>query len=349
VSFVELDAYLIDCIKTKKIPGCVCWIGDSNQAFFLKAYGFAQTIEQTIPMQKDTIFDLASLTKPLATALAIMKLVECGYINLKDRVEEYLAEFRDTKNGSCTVGSLLAHTAGLPAWFPLYILPAKDRTKYLANTNNNSSGVEYSCLGYIILGMIVEWLAGCSLASFCATNIFKKAELSSTCFNPKDKSKIAATERGNEHEKEKAALYGDIKPVKWRDYLIKGEVHDGNSFYVYNGISGNAGLFSNVFDLAKLIQFYCQGKILSMETVKIMVQNHTGEREKRGLGWIIDPFPAVLSRHSFYHTGFTGTMCCIDPAKDLIIILLANAVHPEVRLGIMDPIRAQVVRLATLT
>ncbi len=331
-------------LKKRLIPGAVLWVGNTKNTYFFESYGFKQLSPQKEIMNRDTVFDLASLTKPICTAMSVMLLIEEKEIRLNDCVEKYLFQFKNKPNGKKTIKELLTHNSGLPAWFPLYLLRPDKRIDYLATANTYKKGVIYSCLGYIILGMIVERISNQGLDRFCRERIFKKLELKKTMFNPTKKIKnIAPTEMGNEHEKQKARQYGDISVVKWRVHLIKGEVHDGNCFYGFNGVSGNAGLFSNAEELAKIMRAYLNGEIVKPETMKLMIKDWTGGKEKRGFGWWIDPYPGILSPLAFGHTGFTGTMVMADPKKNLIVILLSNSVHPEVHLGRMPKIRKRVV------
>lgn len=343
-----LANYLTNCVK-EKIPGCVCWVSNNKKVFFFESFGYRQLIPEKIAMHKNTIFDLASITKPLCTAVSVMLLFEEKEIKLTDRIEKYLREFKNKPNGKKTIKELLTHTSGLPAWFPLYLLAKKKRTEYLSTANINKKAMLYSCLGYIILGEIIEKITKLKLEQYCKQKIFKKLEFKNTMFEPVKNiiTNIAATELGNEHEKIKASEYGDISKVKWRNYLIKGEVHDGNCFYGYNGVSGNAGLFSNADDLAQIMRFYLAGDIVKMSSIKMMIKDYTGGPEQRGLGWWINSYPGILSPHAFGHTGFTGTMLMVDPELKLIIILLANSVHPKVRLGIMPRIRKRVIEIIT--
>ncbi len=343
---LRLNRYLKSCITKGKIPGAVLWVGDDRRIYYFEALGNAQVIPRQIKVNKDTIFDLASITKPLCTAMAVMLLFEDKEIKLNDPVEKFLLEFKNTQTGKKTIKQLLTHTSELPAWYPLYILPDEKRIDYLRNAGTKDNRVVYSCLGYILLSMMIERITHLNLADYCTKNIFKKLELKNTFFNPPTEIKnIASTEMGNEHEKAKAKEFGDISKVRWRDYLIKGEVHDGNCFYAFNGISGNAGLFSNADDLSRILRTYLQGEIVRPSTLKMMIKDWTGGDEKRGLGWWVNPYPGVLSGSAFGHTGFTGTMVMVEPKKNLIIILLANSVHPAVRLGIIPLIRKKVIQI----
>jgi CubicO group peptidase (beta-lactamase class C family) len=346
----DLDTFLGKCVEDKKIPGCVCWVGNGQDTLFFEQYGHAQIVPHVNEMKKDTVFDLASLTKPIATAFSIMLLQERGLLQLDNRMSDELPILKESASAHTTVKQLLTHTSGLPAWHPTYLIPEEKRLEHTANLNTGDEKVVYSCLGYVILGKIIEQITHTSLARFFRDNIAQKLGLRTMRFGPvAPRDSVAPTETGNTHEKEMARQYGDVSRIKWRQNLIRGEVHDGNAFYGFKNVAGNAGLFSNAADLAKLTQAYLSGGIINKKTLSVMTRDHTGGAEKRGLGWRMDPYPGLLSPGSFGHTGFTGTMLVVDPQYDLIIILLANAVHPKVKLGLMNPIRRETVRLITET
>lgn len=346
MSLKELDNYLADCTTRKKIPGCVCWAGNQHETFFLEKYGNAQITPQNVLMKKNTVFDLASLTKPIATALSIMILQERGLLKIGDRLGDTLPVFKNTGCDNTTIKQLLTHTSGLPAWYPTYLIPENERLQRLASLATGKQEVVYSCLGYILLGKVIEHVSGITLDRFLRQNITKKVGLNTLRFGPvSDTTEVAPTEQGNAHEQKIAKQYGDISGIKWRRHLLQGEVHDGNAFYGFQGVAGNAGLFSNIEDLVRFTRAYLAGEIIDSDTLALMTKNHTSGEEKRSLGWCFDPYPGVLSPTAFGHTGFTGTMLVIDPQRNLIIILLANAVHPRVKLGLMNPIREDVVRI----
>jgi CubicO group peptidase (beta-lactamase class C family) len=222
----------------------------------------------------------------------------------------------------------------------------RERLQGIANLNTGENKVVYSCLGYILLGEVIEHIAKTSLADFFQQNIADKYHLKTMSFGPiRATDSVAATEMGNLHERDMASRYGDISGIRWRQDMIHGEVHDGNAYYGFDDVAGNAGLFANAGDVARFMQAYLAGDIVSRNTVSAMTEDLTGGEEKRGLGWKIDMYPGLLSPASFGHTGFTGTLLVADPQRDLIIILLANAVHPRVKLNLMAPIRREAIRL----
>jgi CubicO group peptidase (beta-lactamase class C family) len=346
--FNELDNYLKGLVSRNKIPGFVCWVGNLSTSFFLSAHGHARITPRETPMTGETVFDLASLTKPLATALSIMILHERELLNIDDALQNILPWFKGTPYAEKTVRQLLTHTSGLPAWHPTYLLPEKEGIAHLAMLRTPGKEPVYSCLGYIVLGRIVEQVSGMSLDIFLQQNITRDMELQTLGFGPViDKKTVAATEAGNNHERKMASRYGDACGVKWREYVIQGEVHDGNAYYGFGGVAGNAGLFSNLSDLITLTRAYLNAEVLNNGTLSMMTRECVGSTEKRNLGWRVDPFPGSLSPESFGHTGFTGTMLVIDPHTNLIIILLTNAIHPTVKVGIMQPIRRHVVKIVS--
>jgi CubicO group peptidase (beta-lactamase class C family) len=344
MSISKLDRFLKTCVTSGDIAGIVCWVGDLREERFCNAYGFRQVTPSRLPITTHTLFDTASLTKPIATALAFMTLQEAGMITMQDTVVGYLGRIRDATGTGTTLMQLLTHTSGLPAWYPVYTLPRHDRLAFLTD-RRTATHVVYSCLGYILLGVILEKITGCPLDTYCRDRLYAPLGLPDTLFTPSARENIAATELGNEHEKEMASRHADISGVPWRTHLLCGEVHDGNAYYAYDGVAGNAGLFSTALDLATLMRAYLRGEIVSPESVSYMTTDHTGGDEKRGVGWVIDAFPEYLSHNTFSHTGFTGTMLACDPDRSLIIVLLTNAVHPHVRRDLMAPVRKRVIQL----
>lgn len=342
--FVKLDRYC-SRIVPEQTPGIVCLIGAKRRTYFLQRYGFAQRDPYRVRINTNTVFDLASITKPFATAIAAMICIEQGRFRLHDPVMRFLSAFKDTPNGGITIAQLLTHTSGLPAWFPLYIMPEHSRMHYLAHARTPAKGVTYSCLGFILLGTIIEHVTGQDLAAFCRMHIYYPLGLHGMCFNPRTKRNCAATEKGDHYERKMTAEYCDPAVHRWRDRVIRGDVHDGNCYYAYNGSAGNAGLFGTAEACGRFLQLYCQGKIVSRRNVALMTRDHTGGAEKRGFGWWMDPYPGILSARAFAHTGFTGTMVCVDPENDIMIVFLTNAIHPRVRQEVKRRIRRNVVQI----
>ena len=306
-------------------PGAVVCIYRDGKLLFLEAYGHRMITPQRLPMRAETLFDLASLTKPVATATAVMILREQGRICLDDDVAAYLPEFA---RSGVSVFHLLTHTSGLPAWRPLY-LESGGRTeiaKYLGELPleyEPGSKVIYSCLGYIVLGEMVRKLAGMGLGRFAHEWIFKPLGMKDTFFNPPEERRMecAATEDSNSFERRMT----NYRNYNWREGVVIGEVHDENAHFL-GSVAGNAGLFSTASDLAKFCHMLINGgeNILSPESVRMMAVAHTRElNESRSIGWVI------LPEGTLHHTGFTGTAIWVNPEHCSAGILLTNRVHPD--------------------
>jgi CubicO group peptidase (beta-lactamase class C family) len=330
---LDIKQLILDSIDKGAFPGAVACIYSEGQPLFLEAYGNRMIVPERLPMRKDTLFDLASLTKPVATATAIMILKEKGLVDLEREVSAYLPEF---SRPGITVFHLLTHTSGLPAWVALY-LKLKDRAevvKYLAEMPleyETGSRVVYSCLSYIVLEEMLRKVTGIGLDVFTQDHIFKPLGMKDTFYNPPadHRDECAATEDSSSSEKRMT----NYSRYNWREGVVVGEVHDENAHFL-GGVTGNAGLFSTASDLARFCKMLIKGgeNILSSESVKMMAKLHTsGLDGSRGIGWIILPDDVL------YHTGFTGTAIWIDRKNRSAAILLTNRVHPDAtKEGIME-------------
>ncbi|HDI75436.1 MAG: hypothetical protein DRJ52_05645 [Thermoprotei archaeon] len=311
-------------------PGAVIAIGCSRGLGYCSAYGYSLIIGEKLPMKENTIFDLASLTKPVATATSIMILVEKGKIYLDEGVQDILPSFKGLAKEKVTLKHLLTHTSGLPAHIAFYrwCSSAEEVVNEICSkvslVYEPGTRVVYSDLGYILLGYIIEKISGERLDLFAREKIFNPLGMKDTMFNPPEKlrSRIAATEL-----------------CKWRKKLVWGEVHDENS-YAMGGVAGHAGLFSTALDLAIFAQMMLNKgsigstRVLSRRSVEVMTTCHTeGLESRRGLGWQLKHRGAacgdLFSEDSYGHTGFTGTSIWIDPQQDLFVTFLTNRVHPS--------------------
>ena len=329
----KIDQLIQRGISEKVFPGAVAYIAEYGAIPYCEAFGHRMCTPQIKPMQRDTIFDLASLTKPIVTATLIMRLIETGTVELNKSVQNYLPEFIHPQ---VTVSHLLTHTSGLPAWRAIY-LESKTRdgvVNYLSQIPLNSppgTQVVYSCLGYILLGKLIEYLTSTPLDALAQRWIFQPLEMNWTQYKPPSTwtDRCAATEDSNSFEKRMV----DYQPHDWREGIIIGEVHDENAHFL-GGVSGNAGLFSTATDIGKFCQMLINGgdSVLTTESIERMATIHTtGLNESRGIGWII------LEDGSLYHTGFTGTSIRIYLERNMFAILLTNRVHPDAsRPGIVD-------------
>jgi serine-type D-Ala-D-Ala carboxypeptidase len=306
------------------------------------------------PVDSLTIFDLASLTKPLVTG-ALAALMACrGELDLQAPLETHLEETSGRWLGRASLLDLLAHRSGLPAWLPLY-LKASGREGYLAATMalppdyRPGTRVVYSCLGYILLAAVLERLGGSTLDVLADRAVFSPLGLQDTGFRPPRelRPRIAATEDGNEREREMAGEAGrDFGG--WRRGMIWGECHDLNAWSL-GGVSGNAGLFSTAPDLHKLaLEFLGQGSGLFGEECRSLFQKDLTPslNENRSVGWQLAATPGssagpFLAKESMGHTGFTGTSLWIDPRAGWILILLTNRIHPKYRPDDMNAVRRE--------
>ena len=283
-------------------------------------------------MLRTTLFDLASLTKPVVVGTLCMQFVESGKLSLDTPAEKYLPEF---KQKGVTPKHLLTHTSGLPAWLPVYLrAPSrKDVISYLGGVPLESQPGKkavYSCLGYIVLGALLERVAGHSLDTLAHDRIFAPLGMEWTRFNPPQawRTYCAATEDSNSFERRMV----NYERYDWREGVIVGQVHDENAHFL-GGVSGNAGLFSTSTDLSKFCRTLMDngGDLLRSGSLCRMQQIAAAAGERRGIGWI------MTDDGCLYHTGFTGTSIRICLKRKLAAILLTNRVHPDAdRRGIIE-------------
>lgn len=354
----EIERYLRRCIEQHIFPSAVYLAGRGETVLATGAIGKAVVDPESIPASTSTIYDLASLTKPLVTALLAAQLIEAGKFDLETPASHYLSEFLQTGKGSITIGQLLAHTSGLPAWLPLQGLggvPSSAlQTISLAATHSTpGEHVVYSDLGYIALGVLLERVTQQQLGALAQEKIFSRLALSRTFFSPDlpMRRQIAATEEGNDYEVRKAAESG-VTLAASRKGVLWGEVHDGNAWFL-GGAAGHAGLFSTAGETFRLARQFLRGSLLLREqSLPLFTKSLTRElEEERSAGWQLATSPNCsagpsLSPASFGHTGFTGTSLWIDPGRDAVFVLLTNRVHPRVREVNMNAVRRQFHTLA---
>ena len=339
----HISAMLAERISAADFPSAVYLIAEKGRAVFADALGHAVMDPYRITASVNTIYDLASLTKPLVTGMLCAQLVEKGELTLDSAVAHYLPEFERTDRQMITVRELLTHTSGLPAWRPLYILAEGKRERALGVIANEAleykpgTRVIYSDLGFIVLGFLLERLNGKGLDELARTEIIEPLKLRHTFFNPEMalQTGIAACETGNSYERETACALGAGHYAAWREQVIWGEVHDGNSYFL-GGAAGHAGLFSTATETLRLAtQFLSQeSELLSGEAcTELFTRNMTaGLEEARSLSWQLAQSPESaagpsLPPDSFGHSGFTGTSCWIDPHHERVFILLTNRTH----------------------
>ena len=337
-----ISSCLTERIAAGDFPSAVYLIAEQGAVVFADALGNAVIEPQLITAKLDTIYDLASLTKPLITGLLSARRVEAGELTLDSLVSRYLPDFDREDKQAITVGQLLTHSSGLLAWQPLYILTAGEPGRAVSAIANidleypPGTRVVYSDLGFVVLGCLLERLTGKALVELAQTEIFQRLDLKHSYFNPELalQSSIAASESGNAYERGTSGNTsgGDYK--NWRTELIWGQVHDGNSHFL-GGAAGHAGLFSNAAETLKLAnQFVAsQTSLLKPATCELFRKNLTaGLEEARSFAWQLaetkDSAAGLdLPRDSFGHSGFTGTSCWIDPGRERVFILLTNRTH----------------------
>ena len=347
----RIHRFLEEEIGVGSFPGASYIIGDSSGIRIQDALGHSVLKPAKILASIDTIYDVASLTKPLITATLIMRAASMGLFDLATSVSAFLSELGPDKR-DLTFLDLLTHRGGFQAWYPLYSNGIGDRAylealvkrplRYRPGTREI-----YSCLGFVLLHLTLKRVSGRKVEDLAREWIFDPLSLRDSHFSPQPsmKYRIAATEWGNSNERRMVAKRG-LNFHRFRRYMIWGEVNDGNAYYM-GGMAGNAGLFSTAHDVFRIAQAYLNGDsaLLPAEMAGLSRRNFTpGLEENRGLGWQLpSPRPespsVMLSEGSFGHTGFTGTSVWVDPERDLIMVLLTNRLHPSVQPLNMQSIR----------
>ncbi len=311
---------LSESVRVSKSPGAVAYVGDRENTYLYEAIGLRQVVPDPQPATKDTIYDLASLTKVVATTTALMLLYEAGEIQLDQPVTRYLPipAFEPI-----TVRHCLTHSAGLVPGLPYYedsstIDEMLQRYADLPLKWTPGTRWLYSDVGFMILGRIVELVAADSLDSFCRKRIFEPLNMTDTGFRPDAK---------------KAARCAATEDCPWRGKVMKGEVHDENS-YAVGGVAGHAGLFGTAADLATFARAYLAGKVLKNETIAGMTRMpQIPAWPWQGLGWQLDGWSTknsgfLTARTSMGHSGWTGTSLWMDRESGAFAIQLGNTCHP---------------------
>ena len=339
----NISTFLQRRIDAGDFPSAVYVVAEAGQAIFAEALGEAVRNPETRAASLDTIFDLASLTKPLATGLLYARLVESGKLTLDSSIANYLLEFDRPDKTRITIRQLLTHASGLPAWRPLYIVANGKQDAAIAAIANQPLAYEpgaeviYSDLGFIVLGFLLSRLTGMTLDHLAQREIFDPLKLHSTFFNPAQavRTGVAACETGNQYERDMCELDPELPAYSgWRTAGIWGEVHDGNANFL-GGVAGHAGLFSTAAETLRLAnQFICGlSELLSKETCALFRINMTaGLNEARSFAWQLaetrdSTAGPALPPDAFGHTGFTGTSCWIDGTSQRVYILLTNRTH----------------------
>ncbi len=357
----RMDAVINEEIANKHLPGAVVLVGRKGRVVWEKSYGARALEPAREAMTNDTIFDLASLTKVVATTTSIMILVERGKLRLTDPVSLHIPELKGEGRDRITIEQLLTHVSGYAPDFDLrerwtgYDEAIK---RLIKEPLRNPPGTRftYSDIGFIALGEVVARVSGMPLDQFAQKNIFGPLRMTNTGFRPSAglRARIAPTEkrRGQLNYLGDSGTNAGAEGEVW----LRGEVHDPTSFRM-NGVAGHAGLFSTANDLAIYCQMILNGgsfgpvRILSPLSVAEMTRPRVVSINggTRGLGWDMnttfssnrgDLFPPG----SFGHTGFTGTSMWLDPASNMFLIFLSNRVHPDGK-GDVGPLRGRVATM----
>jgi uncharacterized protein YbbC (DUF1343 family) len=339
-----IDGLVEEALAAGKMPGCAVCIGRRDGIAMLKAYGRRAVQPADEPMTLDTIFDLASLTKPVATATAIMQLVEVGKLRLSDPIATHIPEFAAAGKEKLTVHDLLTHQSGLIADNPIDDYadgPAKalERIWNLTPLHPAATKFIYSDVNFIVLGQLVERISGESVAAFAARKTFTPLGMSETGYQPAE------------------SLHARAAPTEERDgHWMRGEVHDPRCWKL-GGVAGHAGLFGTATDLARYATMMLRGgelegvRVLAPETIAVMTRGWPiPGGGVRGLGWdkrspLSSNRGDLLTEAAFGHGGFTGTAIWIDPALDLYVVFLSNRVHPDGK-GLVNPLIARIASTA---
>jgi len=342
-SLSGIDELINQGIAEGKLPGAVVMIGHQGSIVFHQAYGQRQSQPEPLPMEPDTVFDLASLTKPIATATSIMRLIEAGEIGLDEPVGQHLPPFAANGKEAVTVSQLLLHVGGLipdNAMADYQDGPQRSIENFLKVGLNYPPGTNfrYSDVGFQVLGELIRAKTGSDVAQYSQQHLFQPLGMTETTFLPDEplRQRSATTQQ---------------REGRW----MIGEVHDPRA-YAMGGVAGHAGLFSTADDLAVYAQMMLnEGRlgevsILAAETVRQMTADYEVPRGIRGLGWdkqsgYSSNRGKTMTSRAFGHGGFTGTAIWIDPGLDLFVIFLSNRVHPDGK-GAVNPLAGAVGTVA---
>jgi beta-glucosidase-like glycosyl hydrolase/uncharacterized protein YbbC (DUF1343 family)/CubicO group peptidase (beta-lactamase class C family) len=324
----EVDRVLEHFLEEGAFPGGVLAVGHRGALVHLRPFGRLSSDADAPAVEADTIYDLASLTKVVATTTMAMILVDEGRLDLDAKVQDFLPLFRGPGKETVTIRHLLTHSSGIDWWAPLYeeIRGQKaylQRIQAMELVYEPGTDFKYSDLGIILLGEILSRVSGQLLDEFVRERVFEPLAMTDTLYRPGEDrlSRIAPTEYD-----------------AWRGRLVRGEVHDENAFAL-GGVAPHAGLFSTAGDLSRFVQMLMNGgvlehhRIVSRETVELFTRRAGDGDSTRALGWDTkspekSSAGALFSDRSFGHTGFTGTSIWVDPERELFVILLTNRVHP---------------------
>ena len=351
MSFDAVEREMNAAVARGVFPGVVVLVNCRGQIVFHRAAGHRSLEPERTPMREDTIFDLASLTKPLATAIAMMVMVKERKIGLDDRVSRFFHNFGVHGKTHVTFRHLLAHTSGLPAWRPyakdILRIEKEGRINFTASHGAKEFVYEaiqrekpesapgartvYSDLGFMLLGAAIEEVSGMTLDRFCHEKIYKPLGLRTTSF-------IDLSLLRTRRLEPIAEMIAPTERCPWRKRILCGEVHDDNA-YAMGGVAGHAGLFSSAGEvdrIATVLRECYEGQSVFLPAAIVREfwrRDDTVGSSTWALGWDTpsardSTAGTELSRHAVGHVGFTGTSIWIDLERDLHVIVLSNRVHP---------------------
>ncbi len=353
MDFSTVDAVLEEAVRDGTFPGAVVLVNRDGEVVYRKAHGYRSLEPERTPLSEETVFDLASLTKPLATTMALMRFVAEKKVRLDDRISRFFPNFGTCGKTATTIRQLLSHSSGLPAWQPYYeeLRTQKQKTTRLATLGSQSArdfiyaqiqrekaeyepGARtlYSDLGFMLLGALIEDMSGMSLDQYCWNKIYRPLGLQAVGFINIEMLRQKKYETATE-------MIAPTERCPWRGRILCGEVHDDNA-YAMGGVAGHAGLFAPIDEVDRLVStlvechagthpFLPADVVREFWTVNTAVPNSTW-----ACGWDT-PSPQgssageLFSSRSIGHLGFAGTSVWIDLERNIHIIMLSNRVHPR--------------------
>jgi CubicO group peptidase (beta-lactamase class C family) len=352
VGWREVEAAFAEAVEHGVIPGATIVVRRGDDIVFEGAFGFRAVVPQRAPMRLETVFDLSSLTKPLATATAVMMLTRDGKMRLDDRVTRFFHNFGVHGKGYVTFRQLLAHCSGLAAWRPYYqrIVEVEKggKVNFMASRGAKEFVYEeihrekpeypigtqslYSDLNFMLLGEAVEQVAGAALNRVCRDKIFRPLELRATDFIDISVVRTRRLEPVPE-------MFAPTSVCAVRNRLLMGEVDDENAFAM-GGVAGHAGLFAPVREVDRLVHELMRSWAGRSDFVPQKIVREFWSRDKTvtdstwALGWDSPSAEYSSSGHHFSsaavgHLGFTGTSIWIEPEREIAVSLLTNRVHPR--------------------
>lgn len=349
-----IERFLAARVSEGRMPGSAWWVEGARGVVSQGVMGLATRLPRAEPLTEGTPFDLASLTKPLATALLLVLLEQDRLVELKAPLGSLLPEFAGSSWASTPLLALATHTSGLPSWRPLY-LGSRSLQGYLTTIAGLPRAAEpgrtlYSDLGYVALGAVLERAAGMPLDALFRRRIAAPLELLRTGFATTATAfpDAAATEQGNDYERRMAGQLGATHA--WRTALLRGEVHDANA-HGLGGVAGHAGLFGPLGEVARLAAELLRPARLGLGArARARLLDVAPASEGRTVGLVTARYSSaaagVLPDASPGHTGFTGTSIWLDPAGGRLYVLLTHRVHPRVPERSFQPLRRGFHRLA---